>query len=335
MPFFEKRASQASAWWEIEPNGVRYWVAWGSGDARGSGMTCTRASEEDCAKTVARKIRQKLKEGYVEVARAPALEKKPEVALKPVLEAYTAHAAKFKFTVEKLPGLERSYHVFGGLRFEEYILLGPAETVGLRFAVNADSHDRERVLSFLRFLEAQVKVFAVGEVWKVALPRPIGEMTHVVVLAPVVAQVYTEGLTKRQQFQAFPIYDCEFRGDENVSFAEARTAGRGSIPYSRWNRAPHPVVDLLLQVPGRKKAKLLVFDPKELAGQIKRTASSAQGTVLEVHNFHGEICRLLRGERLELRSADGTPSSYPSLEEATRFLEAFVRGQPPQASIKV
>jgi hypothetical protein len=91
---------------------------------------------------VAKKIREKFREGFVEVFPARTRSSKtPGKAsgaprLRKVLDAYAAGAKKSDWQVRKLPGLRRSYHVFGGLGFSEYLLIGPAETTGLWFAVS-------------------------------------------------------------------------------------------------------------------------------------------------------------------------------------------------------
>jgi len=328
MRYFEKRGGPTVAFWQIEQEGVRYLVAWGTVGSRGQGGTYTRDSEADCARMVERKIREKLAAGFVEVPRAPAAVA-PARELESVLGAYAAHAAKFAFgTVKKLPGLERSYHVLGGLGFEEYVLLGPTETTGLWFVVKAASWDEELVRRFLRQLEARhAEVFAVEVAWKLRLDEPVGALDHALILAPVVARVAMKGLASTQLFQGLPIYDCEFRGDESIAEAEARTKGRGCIPTSTWNRAPHPVLDMRVQSSATKaKSKLLIYPPDQIAPFVRRVASLSPGSFLEVRSYRGELCRVTRGEALEVVSGkDGTPRRL-SIEEVVAHLEAFVRG---------
>jgi predicted DNA-binding WGR domain protein len=321
---FEKPQGDATAFWEIEQQGVRYRVAWGTSKSRGVGQTCTRESEEDCRRMVERKIREKLKEGFVEVASPPP---KPAPPLVRVLDAYLRHAARFpSFKPHKVEGLQRSHHVFGGLGFEEYVVVGPTETVGLWFTVKAASHDPKRVRGFLRQLEARhAEVFAVEVVWKLRLDEPIGAMTHAVVLGPEVARLSQDGLAAKQLFHAFPVHDCEFRGDESVAFADARIEGRNTIPMSTWDRAPHPVLDMRIQSAATKKrAKLMVFAPDQVGPVVRKVAGLPAGSFVEVCNYRGELCRVTRGAGLEVTMPGSAPAATLSAEKAIARLNAFI-----------
>src|SRR6187402_113135 len=88
--------------------------------------------------------------------------------------------------------------------------------------------------------------------------------------APPSGDKCNKGLTRRQLFEALPIFDCEFVGNESVGQAEARTEGRACILSSTWNRKPHPLVDMATQMPGKKKSKLLIYDPRLLGKFVKK-----------------------------------------------------------------
>ncbi|MCA9612856.1 MAG: WGR domain-containing protein [Myxococcales bacterium] len=322
---FEKQENGRTSWWRIQRIGVRYQVTWGDLPGSGQGMTMTCDSEADAEKRVARKIREKLAEGYVEVpstaVQAPASPRPPR---RSVLEAYQATAGRFP--VAKVAGTTRSHHVFGGLGFEHYLLVGPTDDRGLLFPVNAASHDPERVRAFLSFLEAHhADVFAVEDVWKVALPAPIGRMTHAVVLAPIVVQLHHKLLRYDQLWQAAVIFDCEFQGDESVGVAEARVRGRSCLPTANWNRDPHPVVDLRTgKRTGKQKPKpFKVFVQGDLSRAVQQTKPTE---VLEVRGVYGVAQVSRSDERYELTLPESEPRELTNLADVVRGLEAFVLG---------
>ena len=298
--YFEKQTGKKVAWWEIELRGVRYDVAWGTLGARGRGMTCTRHSEDDAKRMMEQKIRAKVKAGYVEKPPPKGTDEGVEEAaptprpLSPVLDAHLVDAAKYRFEPRKLDGLEHAHHVSGGLGFEEFILVGPDPNYAVWFVVKEASYDPKHVHAFMRFLESHhERVFAVEVAWKTKLDEPIGPFGHALVVAPVAAQIYTKGLTMTQQFRALPIYDCEFRGDESITEADARTNGRGCIPHSRWDRAPHPVFDVRLQEPKKRKKKhFLIFPPEKAPRLVARLSKLRENSTMDVRNFRGDVARV-------------------------------------------
>lgn len=327
--YFEKREGSRVTNWQVEQEGVRYFVAWGVDDGQTTGQTMTCQTVEEASEAVARKLRAKLRAGFVEIF--PAHTKKRERArkLKPVLDAYAVHAKKLDFQVRQLPRLQRSYQVFGGLGFSEYLLIGPSDDIGLRFAVEEGTADERQVQRFMAFLEARhAEVFAVETVWKVRLPTPVGAFDYALIASPEVANLYHEGLTQRQLFAALPIHDCEFTGDETVGAANARLDGRGSIPTSTWNRKPHPVLDMRIQSAAAKKpAQRLIFDPSrgEPADTLKHLASLPIGSFVEVTNYRGEQARVVhdRGLTLEL---PGSAAKRLAAPQIVKRLQTFIRG---------
>jgi hypothetical protein len=329
--YLEKKNGKQLATWQIEQAGVRYTVAWSANATQSvsTGLTMTRASEAECAREVARKLREKLRDGFVQVK--VTRKRRPKARAwrgKPVLEAVAKEAKKFGHAPKKLPKLQRSYEV-QGFGFNDYWLLGPDERVALQLIVKEASLDRRLVQRFLSFLEKHLdQVFAVEVVWKARLPKPVGPFTHALVLAPEVAQLAATGLSSSQLFWAFPIHDCEFRGDESIAFAEARTSGRGSIRHSTWDREPHPVLDARLQSSAKKQpAKLQVFDPKATKPEafVKALLALPQGSFLELQNYRGQLVRVVRGAKLEL-SIDAAPARAISAAALATKLAAFIRG---------
>lgn len=329
---FEKQEDGRTSWWRIRLLGVRYQVEWGALPGSGQGMTMTCDSEADAEKRVARKIREKLAEGYVEVP-STAVEAAPAVPRPPrrsVLEAYRATAGTFRVT--KVAGTTKSHHVHGGLGFESYLLVGPTDERGLLFHVKAASHDPDRVRTFLSFLEAHhAEVFAVENVWKVALPAPIGRMTHAVVLAPVVAQLHHKGLGYDQLWKASVIHDCEFRGDETVGMAEARVSGRRCLPTANWNRDPHPVVDLRTgKRAGKQKPKpFKVFVLGDLSRAVQQTKPTE---VLEVRGVYG-VAQVSRAETYRLTLPESEPRDLANPTDVVRCLESFLLGPSALAAV--
>lgn len=336
MPYFEKQEGGKTKWWEItrEAEGHRFYVSWGVLGARGQGMTCTRDSPEDCDRVMASKVREKVKAGYVETqksapkAGAKVVEAQAAVpaALNAVVDVFMAEP-QAHFTPYKLEGLQHSYHVTGGLDwFDDYLVAGPTPSIGLLFPVKHGTAEPGHVRRFLEVLEARYdEVFSVEVARKLRLAEPIGNFDHALVLSPVVADLFNKRLTKRQLFKALPIFDCEFVGTESVAQAEARTHGRGCIPTSTWNRKPHPVLDVVTQAPGKKKSKLLIYEPRVLGGLVKKTANAPAGTVLEVHNYRGAVARVTRSEALELALPADTEARAYTPEAVIERLEAFVR----------
>lgn len=325
--YFERRAGKRVSTWQIERSGVRYLVAWSSDAAKtATGLTVTRESGTDCRREVERKIHQKLRAGFIEVA-PPSHARKPARPGrgKPVLAAFSKRSDR---PVRKLPGLDHSYDLSEGLGFFEYLLVGPDESLGLWFVVKEKSHDPKLVKRFLAFLEKhRERVFSVDVVWKAKLPRAIGPFSHAVVLSPEVAQLHQPGVATRQLFWAFPVYDCEICGDESVAIADARVNGRGCIPHSTWDRKPHLVLDFRLQKAGQKQqAKFLVYDPAKtkLSDVLSLLKKQPLNSFVELRNYRGQVARVTRGKQLEL-GLDDAPARALTESGIVSKLTAFLQ----------
>lgn len=77
-------------------------------------------------------------------------------------------------------------------------------------------------------------------------------------------------------------------------------------------------------VAGKKKSKVLIYEPRALGVFVRKTADGKPGTVLEVHDYRGAVARVTRGDALELALPTGETHALTPKEVLDR-LEAFVR----------
>jgi predicted DNA-binding WGR domain protein len=257
---FEKRTGDVVRCWQIRREGIRCHMAWGlsGGTTRGSSMTLD--DEAHAERHFKRKISEKRRQGYVEVAgdtlrrppRAP--EPAPDAKLLDVMrermeairpgsweEAWAAH--------EPVPGHDGAYVKHfpfqgGPGPFRQYLVLVDDERKGLQFVVKDQGYDAGAVSAFLGFVTPRWHLLFDGTPHhKVRLDVPVGPFSHVLFCGPSLCHGRDQG---GRIGEVCPIHDCEIADADNETFVEARTKGRSreTIPSTTWDREPFPVTDL-------------------------------------------------------------------------------------------
>lgn len=176
--------------------------------------------------------------------------------------------------------------------------------------------------AFLEFVTAHRDLpFDGASHHKLALPSPVGGngFGHVLFCAPTLGRshaAYPE-LADRVA-SAFPVFDCEFGDADTEVLVDARMRGHDSLPYTRWDREPRPVMDLRFEITPsmyrRAVRKFLVFRPSDLERLLGALVAAGEGAAnnsswLEVRDFRGEVRRF-------------TPESAPTYSEAMALLQA-------------
>jgi hypothetical protein len=149
-------------------------------------------------------------------------------------------------------------------------------------------------------------------------PQPVGRFGHILFCAPTLGRshvAYPE--IADRVASAFPVFDCEIGDADTEVLVDARIRGHGSLPYTRWDREPRPVVDLRFDISaGRRRVarKFLVFQATDLDRFVSTLSAADEGSWLEVRNYRGEIRRF-------------TPQSAPTHPEVMAFVGALPPSQ--------
>jgi hypothetical protein len=133
-------------------------------------------------------------------------------------------------------------------------------------------------------------------------PLDAAHFTTLFVLSPEVEDSNVAGgLLRRSLWYVFPGFASEMSGTESVKLADARCAGHAHIPMAKWDRKPHPVLDLAhLKKPGEKPT-FLVYPPDRLEYMLGEKALSKLSKVeVQARNYKGEVRRFVKGDTPDL-----------------------------------
>ncbi|GAA4839524.1 WGR domain-containing protein [Kitasatospora terrestris] len=299
-----ERHEAALEYWEIRQEGIRCFLRWGSDRRPVKGSTSILDDEEQARRHAARKIDERLRKGFLEVA--PPRDPAEADADTPVLDVLTRAAGPHAPAPEYLPvdGFEQVYrrthapdHPLG---FHEYCLLRENGRSAVRFAVRASTHRAETVVPFLAFLDSRRDLaFDGSSHHKVRLPDPVGPFGHALFCSPALGRAYAAyPAVAARVATAFPIFDCEIGDQDREVLVDARIHGHGALPYSDWAREPHPVVDLRFDVQPsfyRRTPTFKVFGPVDLERLIDALSQASPQSWLETRSFRGEIMRFTPG----------------------------------------
>jgi hypothetical protein len=131
---------------------------------------------------------------------------------------------------------------------------------------------------------------------KLPLTRPAGRFDHILLCSPGLgkaAEAYPD--IARRVATAFPIYDCEIGDADPEVLVDARIHGHASLPYSDWNRTPHPVVDLRYDIqftPRNRGSTFKVFVLQDLHRLLGSLADATPDSWLEARSFRQNIRRV-------------------------------------------
>ncbi len=302
---------------EIRREGIRCRLRWNVGKDTVHASTSTLDDEAHARRHEARKAVEWTGKGFVEVDPVP--DDAPADANLPVLDVVKASFQQVShpgftpvrgfeetFRCELSPGHPLSHH--------HYFVLRAGGRSAISFNVRADTHDTEAVTAFLDFVTAHRDLpFDGSSHHKVPLPKPVGRFSHVLFCSPALGQSHSAYPTIAGHVaSAFPVFDCEIGDTDTEVLVDARIHGHGSLPYTRWDRAPKPVVDLRFDLrPAfhRRVQKFLVFQPANLEDLLGALPAANPDSWLEVRTFRGEIARF-------------TPQNAPTFVDAMAFLRA-------------
>jgi hypothetical protein len=227
---------------------------------------------------------------------------------------------------QPLPGRTHVYGHESPGRFRFFLVLSQDHLRAIKINIRGDSYDPVLVEALLDFASAhRDELHAIECVGKLKLPRHIGPFTHFAMLGPTVARAErTRPAVVDQIGQGFPIFDCEFSGEEGLGLAEAR---RDLLPFANWKRIPVPVVDLRFEAIGVRAGRspdFRVYPPGELPKRIAWLATSTPGSWLEVRNFRLETQRVRWDGHFSIEG--DTLSGKLGEADLVARLQAFVHG---------
>ncbi|KUL37907.1 hypothetical protein ADL22_19930 [Streptomyces sp. NRRL F-4489] len=308
---FERQAA-AREYWEIRQDGIRCFIKWGSDRDRvpGKASTTVLDDEERARRHAARKINDRLRKGFTEVA-PPPCDQAEAAARTPVLEvlagatrpqAPTAPVAPIAPVAACLPVVgfdevcRRAHTPHHPRGFYEYIVLREGGLGAVRFAVRAGSHEDGVVAAFLEFLCARRDLAFDGRSHhKVPLPSPVGHFGHALFCSPALGRACAaHPAVAGRVATAFPVFDCEIGDQDSEVLVDARLHGHAALPSSDWGRSAQPVVDLRFDVhpsPYRRTLKFKVYRPADLQRLLDALPQASPESWLEVRSFRGEIMR--------------------------------------------
>ncbi|WP_067485974.1 hypothetical protein [Actinomadura hibisca] len=310
---FEKKQGDRVLWWRIRQEGIRCFMQWGHGTERAHGSTSmTLDDERMAARHLQRKVRERERKGYadagVETVKPRRSPGPPLEGREPVAGREGVYVQHFPF--EGGPGPFRDYLVMCG------------DGHALTLIVKDPGYDADAMSTLLDFLEPRCDLAFDGRSHhKVALPEPILGFTHALFCSPALAGgVYAgQGVGK-----VFPIFDCEIAGTDTEVLVEARIRGRDSLPFSTWDREPHPVRDFRYEIasasgePFGYTGRTVLRDPKFKAyGRPVMLAERLDLLPLATPDSWLEI-RSHRGATRTVTPADHTPALAAELETFLR-----------------
>jgi predicted DNA-binding WGR domain protein len=316
--YLEKNDGDVVRYWRISREGIRCRISWGQpgGRPRGSSMTLDDAAH--AKRHFAKKISEKRRQGYVEVApglaedpAAPVADVAAEAKLLDVMRMQTERRYEGAWDaywtgyepVEGYEGVFAKLHDFKGGPgpFFDYLVLSQDERRGLHFVVKEPGHDAADVAAFLDFIRPRLALaFDDRSHHKVPLPSPIGQFDHVLFCAPSLCHERYGG----RLAGAFPILDCEICDDDTEAFVEARLRGNGSLPSTTWDRRPFPVVDLRFDLRSAggfkefggnrsvREKTFKVYPRSMLELGVRRLPEALPGSRLEIRNHRRHVLTL-------------------------------------------
>ncbi|GAA2632880.1 hypothetical protein SMC26_30450 [Actinomadura fulvescens] len=338
---FEKRTGDVVRRWRIRREGIRCHLAWGlaGGATRGSSMTLD--DETHAERHLQRKINEKRRQGYVEVAAgtpsedaAPAPGHPADAKLLDVMREHAENkrAGSWENTwaghepVPKHEGAYVKHFPFEGGPgpFREYLVLVDDGRKGLQFVVKDQGYDAEAVSAFLGFVIPRWHLaFDGASHHKVPLDVPVGPFSHVLFCAPSLCHGPDHG---GRMGEVFPVHDCEIADADTETFVEARVKGRSreTIASTTWDREPFPVTDLRYELQSTigtfeslsrsalRQKKFKTGNRELLERLLPLLIESTPESFVEVRSFRGDVVAVTR--------RDLTPDTLPGLDRFVRGL---------------
>jgi predicted DNA-binding WGR domain protein len=313
---FERTRGGEREHWRIRQEGIRCFISWGR-DTGGRASCSVLNDEEHARRHLEKKIRAQLRAGYIEVAGEPVPTDDPQALVVDAIadaQHKPAHGLKRPEyrPIDGFPGVVCHALIFPrspDWGFYRYLILRDEGRSAVAFNVRKASHDPEVIAAFL---ETAVTVcdlpFNGQSHQKLRLTRPAGRFDHILLCSPGLskaAQAYPD--IARRVATAFPIYDCEIGDADPEVLVDARIHGHASLPYSDWNRPPHPVVDLCYDIQSTRRNRtstFKVFVLKDLHRLLGSLADATPDSWLEARSFRQNITRVTPAD-ITATTADG------------------------------
>ncbi|MFF0291484.1 WGR domain-containing protein [Streptomyces sp. NPDC005262] len=324
--YFEKSSGGVMRHWKISLDGIRCHIAWGQVGGQTQRSSTTLDDEAHAKHHFTRKVSEKRRQGYVEVASGAAIEAATAaadvMADAKLLDVMRAQEEKryegawdfYWAGYEPIAGNEGVFAKFHDFKagpgpFYDYLVLSKDERRGLHFGVKEPGHDPNNVAAFLDFIRPRLELAFSGHSHrKVPLPSLIGQFDHVLFCAPSLCHNRYGG----RLGQAIPILDREIGDEDGETLVEARLQGRDSMPSTTWDREPFPVIDLKFDLRSEKPVRektFKVYPRSMLERGIRLLTDALPGSWLEIRNYRRDV--------LALTSADLTQETPAEID---RFL---------------
>lgn len=318
--YFEKSSGGVVWRWQISREGIRCRMTWGQAGGQSRSSSMTLDDEAQAERHFNKKVSEKKRQGYTEVAPGAAAELVSTAsgltAAASLLDVMRVHeeqryegAWDFYWTgYEPVDSCDRAFvkfHDFSGGpgSFYEYLVLSEDERRGLRFVVKKPGRDPGAVEALLDFVRPRLALAFDGPSHhKVPLPSPVGRFDHVLFCAPSLCGNRYDG----RLGEAIPVLDCEISDEDTESVVEARLRGRGSMPSTTWDREPFPVTDLKFDLRSEngfgelggtvsvREKTFTVYRRSDLERGMRLLAEALTGSWLEVRNYRREVMTLTR-----------------------------------------
>lgn len=297
----------------VEVADCRVYQGWTvPGKKRGQSSAWTHDDDDAALAIATAKVHELLKKGFVETEGAEGHVFDRDADVVAAFHSDVDYAGERREDFQPVPGKPNVYATPGPPGIHTWLVtrddrkrailvrcvsygskLGDAERVAMADAV------LERLVALREEIFADEK----SPLRKIPLQKPIGRFTHLAILSPAAEDLtisrdvsFANHVIGRSVFRAFPIFDCEATGTETVTLAEGRTSGHASLPSSRWDRDPHPVVDLAYLDDPEDPPKFLVFDPKTMEARLGKELARMKSAVVLARNYAGEVRRFTRGQ---------------------------------------
>jgi len=317
-----KHPDGSTAYIKVSDCRVTFWHTRINGNtSKGGG---TKHSIEDARSIASKKVREWLKNGFIETESTPAIQFNLNTNIIEVFRSVKSANPNDKLPLNNyLPVIDESTLYRNDVSivnsipwFSNFLLCSDELTKGIAFRtsqikprestpnqISARDEMTNKLTLAIKQYKEEILVDNKTPVRKLPLKEKLGKFTHLAVLSPTVYnQDYpgTETIGRSVWF-VFPCFDSEFNKNDSVCTGEARTKGRNSISYVKWNRDAHFVFDLknIKDITKPEKDHFLIYEPRNLEKLLSTKAlSKTKFDAIDAKNYKGEIRRFLPNQVL-------------------------------------
>ena len=284
-----------------------------------NGFSSTKFSIADAQHTAAKKIKQWLRDGFIEVERTPGqqFDLKANIinAFNSVIGSkggpkynylpVSGYSSVYRDNCIVIDGVPDFYNILLCSEDHMQAIMTRTDRAIFRKTMSPEVRDMmaNEVIAALEGLKKDVLADRNTPVRKFRLKGPIGKFTHIVALSPVLYNFSDENLKHigRSIWFAFLCFDSEFIDTDDVCLGEARYTGHASITYTDWDRTAHFVFDLryVKDIKKPEKDNFLVYPPQDFNRRLNnKVFSKMKCKAIDARNYRGEIRRFLPNQIL-------------------------------------